>query len=216
MFQYFSKSKATILQGPERSLFNYGWKNLNERFGGAVCVPSSCLPQIVRKLIRSLLNGSDFEAASDFDQKDFCKTKKTQKKFSRKFIGLWISTAILLVCAISSSIYDHKTRSFKERSDWLLAFSLVKNGSSLFNLKQQSSDTIKCLDCLRFLSAVSIVCLHLHFHRVLFPVQNPEEISRFTNSLNGRNITGLTVSVDTFFVLSGLLVTRSILKSLNA
>lgn len=219
MFQFYSKSNRTVSQHPERSLFNDNWKKISERFGSAICVPSKCSSKVVRKILQHLMNGTEYKVADDFDQNDFCKTVKLVKGFSKSFIIFAFTTITLLTCVTLSTVYDLSKRNYNKdkRINWLLTFSAYTNASNLFNInKTSTSDTIQCLNGIRFLSAISIVLLHANYHRAMFPVQNSTQVSSLEQSFYGRTITGLNVSVDTFFVISGLLVTRSILKDLDA
>jgi Nose resistant-to-fluoxetine protein, N-terminal domain/Acyltransferase family len=217
MFQFYSKSNQTISQGPKESDFNYEWKKLNERFGAAICLPSTCSPDVVRKLVQRLLSESNYEVALDYDQNNFCKSSKLGTEFSASFILFGCVTIILLVCATSSTIYDFLIKNLRgeKRNKWFLTFSIYTNGSNLFN-KEQPLDTIKSLSGIRVLSALTIVYFHSYSHRLMFPVESPQQVTAFKNSEYGIIVTVLTIAVDFFFVLSGLLVTRSILKDLDS
>jgi Acyltransferase family len=182
-------------------------------------MPSTCSPEVVRKFVQSLLSESDYKVALDYDQNNFCKSSKIDEEYSTSLVVFSCAMIILLICGASSTIYDILTRDSEEekRNKWFLTFSIYTNGSNLFNInKEQPPDTIKCLNGIRVLSAISIVFLHTHYHRVMFPVENSNKITEFNLSDYGRLIKGLNISVDTFFVLSGLLVTRSLLKDLDS
>lgn len=74
LVQYFyNSSKEIIPVQPSESFANIQWKNLNERFGGAICVPDSCNVNDVKKIINGFFNGSSLVYADDYDQGNFCK-----------------------------------------------------------------------------------------------------------------------------------------------
>lgn len=218
MYQFIKKSNQTSLNVGKISFNMYSWKLLSERFGDAICLPLTCSPNVVTKLLEIALNGSEFEIANDYDQNLFCKSSKLPENSLMKLVIFGCLLFGLLICVTSSSIYDFVTRNYEEkkRSQFLMSFSVIKNASNLFNVnKSQSTDTIEFLDCIRFISSAGIVFIHTHFYRALFPVQHPEETAKFLTNTYGRFVNLFTTFVDTFFVLSGMLLTRSLLKSLD-
>lgn len=217
LVQFYSKSNRTIAQTPQRSLFNYGWKHLDTRFGGAVCLPSTCSDDIVSLIVKKFLNGSDYELSSDYNQRDYCKTSTSVFAPSKSLILLVLLTIVLFLLMALGTIYDisSRTRDKKKPNQFLFSFSLIKNTSSLFNVNECRDDEIKCLNGIRALSSFSIVFLHVFYHRAMFPIQHPEMISEFNESYFGRLVNGISFSVDTFFVMSGLLVTKAVLADLD-
>lgn len=215
IFQVKSKSNKTVFQRRKRSFLIYGWKKLTKRRGGAICVPKKCSPEVVKKLIQNMMNGSEYKVASDYDQSYFCKTSKSS--YSRNFVIICCIFVAFLLFSTFCTVYDFATRNFTARNQWLLSFSVSKNAFSLLDVnRKQSADALKFLHCIRFVPAFSIVWGHTCFHRSLFPLQHSENFSRLLYSNMGKFKTALNFSVDTFFVVSGLLVTRSTLKALDA
>jgi hypothetical protein len=81
-YQYTPGSNRTVISVlPKVSMGNFYLHNINERFGGAICIPDSCTAENVRELMSSVLAGSDFVQSSDYDQGDHCQHKKTRFKF---------------------------------------------------------------------------------------------------------------------------------------
>lgn len=218
MVQFYSKSNQTIPHTPKRSVFNYGWKSLDTRFGGAICIPSICVAsETVADLMDTIFNGTDYVLATDYNQNDYCKSSSMENSTSLNIFGCL--TAAILTLVTLCTVYDVRSRKHEKRSrnQVFLAFSLYKNASNLFSLKQkQSLDTIECLYGIRGISIISIIFLHSYYHRAMFPVQQPEQLTNLVERGYGRLIRGVSVSVDSFFLMSGLLVTRSILKDLDS
>lgn len=100
----------------------------------------------------------------------------------------------------------------------LVAFSIYTNGKNLFDLKpRDSTNSIECLNGLRALSLLWIIFGHRYFDMFLAPATNSVSA---TNEWLG-NILSLPhtifhLAVDTFFVMGGLLVTWSMMKSFDA
>lgn len=217
LIQFYSISNRTIRQAPKQSVFNYGWHHLDTRFGGAVCVPSSCPPEIVGNLMKAFFEDSDLILATDYNQKDYCKNFNTSEQFSQSFVLLACLTLALVLFVMLGTFYDLRTRAHdkKNRDQVLLSFSLYTNASNLFNMDDNTSpDDIKCLHGIRALSIISIIFLHSHYHRAMFPIFHPEQLASFASGFYSRFISAISVSVDSFFLMSGLLVTRSILKDI--
>lgn len=218
MIQFYSLSMDTIPQKPTRSYFNVGWENISTRFGGAVCVPSSCPPETVRDLMTEFFNGSDYTISTDYNQSEYCKKSEPNRKTPTVYFVFGFTTAMLVLLVALSTFYDVRThnREMKNRNQLFLSFSCYTNATNLFNIEQhQSSDEIKCLHGVRGVSIISIIFLHSYYFRAMFPIHHPNQLNDFIESAYGRFISGITVSVDSFFVMSGMLVTRTILRDLE-
>lgn len=61
------------------SMYNRGWKNIDSRFGGAICIPESCSVDMIRLLMEQIFNGTDLEMATDYDQKNYCQVNDSKK-----------------------------------------------------------------------------------------------------------------------------------------
>lgn len=87
--QYYSESSEVIPVMPRASFFNQDWKNLDTRFGGAVCIPSTCNSNIlVPKMMKVILNGTDYVMSDDYIQEDFCQVKKHFKFTASGIFGM--------------------------------------------------------------------------------------------------------------------------------
>lgn len=59
--------------------YNYQWKEIEKRFGGAVCIPASCPSSVVEVLMKHLLEGTKFQVSTDYDQELFCSFKEEKE-----------------------------------------------------------------------------------------------------------------------------------------
>lgn len=55
-------------------MYNPGWRNLDKRLAGSVCIPASCSSDVIPMLMRQVFNETDFQLATDYSQNDFCQT----------------------------------------------------------------------------------------------------------------------------------------------
>ncbi|XP_071115657.1 nose resistant to fluoxetine protein 6-like [Haliotis cracherodii] len=96
----------------------------------------------------------------------------------------------------------------------LLAFSVYTNGSKLLSTKQ-SSDSLRAVHGIRFISMSWVILGHTYFFGLTtfrnVVTELPNLVSRWTFDA----IDNATFSVDTFFLLSGLLVAYLALKELQ-
>lgn len=216
MIQFYSGKNHTVTQGPVSSFYNFGWKNLHRSFGAAICLPASCSPQKTRNFVRKKLAGTDLIIADDYDQSDYCKTGKQREK--AKF--LWIATTVvfsaLLLLSIIQTSYDiikqkiHKEKPKKK----FISFSLYTNTLNLVSL-QQPDGAIKCLDGAKVLSTLAIIVFHTSYHRKFFPLTDSRMFNDYEKTFLSFLTFGCHFLVEAFFVISGLLVSRSILKELK-
>jgi len=77
LVQFEATTNRTIRRLPEKSIYNYGWKHIDQRFAGAVCIPSACPAEVARELIDQLFKGTDLRVVEDYNQGDYCKTSRT-------------------------------------------------------------------------------------------------------------------------------------------
>lgn len=215
LIQFHSIPSLTVNHGHEVSSFNSGWRKLNSRFGGAVCLPLSCASNIVQHLLIDLLNGSDYRLSSDYDEKNYCKATETYYKtiYFRLFAAV---AAVLIIIAAFSTFYDLKSCITNNRNQIFLSFSIHTNFKALCNVNETgSSNDIKFLHGIRSMSIFGIIFFHIHFFREQFPVKNPAQLSKFLASDYSLLVDRFALSVETFFVISGMLITRELLKAFD-
>ncbi|XP_067685689.1 O-acyltransferase like protein-like [Haliotis asinina] len=92
----------------------------------------------------------------------------------------------------------------------LLCFSAVSNGEKILSVKR-SPASISCLNGIRVLSMSWVILGHT-FLNLITNVENGADLLPITKSFSFQVIMNGTLSVDTFFFLSGLLVTYLFLK----
>lgn len=117
---------------------------------------------------------------------------------------------------ILSTNYDARTRKEKShRNPLLLSFSLYSNASRMFSVSSiQSSTEIKCLHGIRVLSTFSIIFLHTYFYRVK-TFENDTVYIDWMKTKWASSVAALSISVDSFLVISAAMTTRSMLKELD-
>ena len=76
LIQYQHRTMKVIPHAPKAIIFNYGWKNLHERFSGAICLLKICSDEDVKEVMAKFFNGSDLIQSDDYDQSEYCNKKK--------------------------------------------------------------------------------------------------------------------------------------------
>ncbi|XP_046383567.1 nose resistant to fluoxetine protein 6-like [Ischnura elegans] len=133
-------------------------------------------------------------------------------------VGCWFALALLLV--IGGTGYDVYQRTFGTKEDqfknkgamekYLLCFSAYANGLKLFE-DEVSDNPLQFLNGAKFYS----ICLIIMGHRIFFslggPIMNSQYVEQFYNSFEVVILLGGTIVVDTFFTISGCLLSFIIL-----
>ncbi|CAI9744334.1 resistant to fluoxetine 6-like [Octopus vulgaris] len=96
----------------------------------------------------------------------------------------------------------------------LLCFSVYHNGTKFLNTNQ-SEGTLSCVHGIRFLSMTWVLLGHVYVFGITV-FKNPVTLGGFMKQFAFQAIGNATVSVDSFFLLSGLLVAYSTLKAFSA
>lgn len=123
------------------------------------------------------------------------------------------------VLVIFSSIYEHRTRT-SERSgvELFKAFSLFVNFKLLCKMSdnKRSPNVIYCLNGIRSLSIIWIVFGHCYMVALLLPTHvNSADILDWLKTPFSMLLQSGTMSVDTFFFLSGFLLSWVAFKELD-
>uniref|UniRef100_A0A182JYF2 Nose resistant-to-fluoxetine protein N-terminal domain-containing protein n=1 Tax=Anopheles christyi TaxID=43041 RepID=A0A182JYF2_9DIPT len=141
-----------------------------------------------------------------------------------QWIAIGIFSVVLLLAA-ASTLYEAVTlcRS-RTPNRHLVMFSLYHNGKKLLATHQRTpttlpvsvkSGTIDCINGIRVISMVWVVFSHNYVRIAMQPIYNSHIILTWLESYHSVLVVSSTVSVDTFFLLSGLLTCWSILNALD-
>ncbi|XP_077296659.1 nose resistant to fluoxetine protein 6-like [Arctopsyche grandis] len=124
-------------------------------------------------------------------------------------LAFFIFFGILLLL---STGYDLIVKHFKKdtetsiRHDLLISFSIWTNTSKLFTINKNNSKSLKCLHGLRALSLMWVIIGHRYINYLMIPITNGTDILKWVGETGSMAIISGPFSVDTFFLLSGLLV----------
>ncbi|EFA01530.2 Nose resistant to fluoxetine protein 6-like Protein [Tribolium castaneum] len=179
----------------------------NAALAWSVCIPDSCSTQDVfrhfSKTFYSLSEGlnvtvslRDKDCVTIFDDKPLSATELSIIVFLLGFIGVVAVASLLHIFYFTSD----------EASDSKLvsAFSAYANSRRIFSNGPNSD--LDCVHGIRVLSTCYVVIGHRYLMLMFFPVVNSLKIMDWVLYYRSTAITGGTLCVDTFFMISGMLV----------
>ncbi|XP_062544983.1 nose resistant to fluoxetine protein 6-like [Armigeres subalbatus] len=187
-----------------------------------LCVPHMCTPDFVQLLYAGFLNTQGAILVPMVTQELLC-IRDEEVLYDGALITAIVLCSIIALCVLGSTSYELIMELMKRDANPLYkSFSLLGNLRSILQLvpraknSQQKSSMIECAHGIRALSMIWIILVHIH--ELLFVVlweNNPtlwKYIGGFVPSV--LHFTGY-LAVDTFLVLSGMLVAMSMLRELD-
>uniref|UniRef100_A0AAR5PLN8 Nose resistant-to-fluoxetine protein N-terminal domain-containing protein n=2 Tax=Dendroctonus ponderosae TaxID=77166 RepID=A0AAR5PLN8_DENPD len=189
-----------------------------------ICVPNGCNEQDLQHIVASfnLTFPLPFECQTFDDANPPLTTKAwCVIGFFVVIIGLMVgSTAYDLHCRksykvkqLSGQLDDKIMRVASEPQHTILvAFSVYSNGKKLFKTQQNASE-LACLNGIRVLSMVWVLAGHSVSVTVSGPVSNALDVLEYLDSTKSMIFVSAVHSVDTFLMVTGLLVVYSHMKA---
>ncbi|CAB05690.3 Nose resistant-to-fluoxetine protein N-terminal domain-containing protein [Caenorhabditis elegans] len=175
-------------------------------FRSATCMSVSCTSEDLPQLFNQLPL-MPFTACAAF-----CSSFPVEKDSA--FWGFSAFMCVMISILVLATFIDYLKDAMKNEHSpppqpnlimkMLLTFSLWTNAGVLLSVKEQKPGFIKCLDCIRFLSMLWVVTGHTF--TFVIPPDTLLSMSHFTDHFWNHLLLNAFVSVDTFFLLSGIVV----------
>ncbi|XP_049877913.1 nose resistant to fluoxetine protein 6-like [Pectinophora gossypiella] len=205
---------------PYESALDYIMRNkssihrpLNELSWGG-CVPVSCGPRAVERLMATLLARSHLGVAgmrARIAVTEPCQRQDQPRQFDALFYSFLIFALILvsvsLICTYLNCKRKPEIRSLK--NNIIKAFCLKENTKSLLQMKKEGAEVLYGI---RFLTIVFIVMDHQVGIFNAGPIINGLQVDQAALSVAGMFVLHDDLFVDTFFVLSGFLVANGFVR----
>ncbi|KAL5279045.1 hypothetical protein ACFFRR_003581 [Megaselia abdita] len=177
------------------------------QIGSGVCIPQSCDPEVIDGLL-----------ALEFGEETFvlqdCSTNDKPDLVVADIVCITILTMIGFMM-IMGTAYDYLS-SGDSRNRILMAFSVPSNAGKLFKISSKKSENnIDCINGIRVLSIIWIIFGHTYFYALRVPLINTFTLIPWIRSFYSLFVQNGVIAVDTFFFLSGLLVTWIGIKELE-
>lgn len=212
----------------------------NSRYLAAVdyCIPSSCTAEDFRWSIAQLIGSraidnityegnSYYTSMVAVSDDKYCYTKEktiATPNFNGPDIAV-ITTLSLLGCIVLAATAHDVWLTYLNRSvqpkkvtlslQALRCFSMLTNGKKLLSTKSNAVDNLACLNGMRVLSTTWIVLYHTYYQAIVNPMYNPLTFLKDALEWQLHGVLNATIAVDTFFLMSGLLVTYSLMRELD-
>ncbi|XP_071532607.1 nose resistant to fluoxetine protein 6-like isoform X2 [Panulirus ornatus] len=182
----------------------------------STCMPNACTREDLQESLHEVLWETDI-----VPYVIRCDVQDPELVFTAGDIGFIIVVSLLLFLVVTASFVDVYIDYFKKMHlakglfRFLLPFSAYSNLVKMFHLNTHSSTTtISCLHGMRVLSMIWVIFCH-EIGLTFVSTANLITFTKWTNGLLFQVITNGYPSVDTFFFLSGMLVTYSLMKELK-
>lgn len=182
-----------------------GLNSVTIRWG--FCIPSTCGAGDLADGLSAFLHRDITVTLSELD----CHTNKGKTLKTIDYVAIALF-AIFGLSVILSTSYDLSKKD--HRKQIFVSFSLYTNGRSLLNTKS-SPDTLTCIHGIRFLSICWIVLGHRYLLSMDVPSINALTEYKFIWEWSSMITVNSVLAVDTFLLLSGLLVAYRQLGLMN-
>ncbi|XP_065155196.1 nose resistant to fluoxetine protein 6-like [Atheta coriaria] len=178
--------------------------------GWAMCSPDACSADDLNILMASA------ELPIYFSEIN-CHDPSLDPEITGGDIAVIVCFGIILGLMVVSSIYDVYLRYFNKKTihPILLAFSAVTNGEKLFATTEPGTITgqLECLSGIRSISMMWVLIGHVFNISTMVGVANTLNFGSFITDGWTMYIRGATVSVDSFFLMGGIVMIYVYLKS---
>jgi len=212
-------SKTSTFRGKYCSTF-FGatfipiWKGVPVDASFAQCFPSSCSSNAVKNIMRQVTADKSLPVLETVCPK----VDYGLDGFGYAFITMF---SLYLMMAVVGTIYDLVTiKRTKHKNDYnkiqklTKCFSVIQNSKELLNTKDPPG-SISCIHGIRVISTLWVILLHSYdFPRTRLDNSVPAGLA-YTQGFMYMVATNGTFSVDTFFVVGGLLTAYLLIKRWN-
>ncbi|CAD7090161.1 unnamed protein product [Hermetia illucens] len=182
-----------------------------------VCVPDTCDMDALNDFFKELFyNKTNNTLSNNIFSEALC-TPLRERHFDGVDIFAITIFGLIGLLMLLSSIYDFYTSKYnKQKNALLLSFSVITNARKLFHVENKpSANTIECLNGIRSLSIMWIIYGHTLLVMAFMPLLNYNYYWEWVSEYYSMLVISGPVAVDSFFLLSGILVTFHLYKEID-
>ncbi|KAJ9594375.1 hypothetical protein L9F63_014198, partial [Diploptera punctata] len=172
----------------------------------SICMPSSCTAADLQYITSWFGNVTIVDPL-------LCHTKESPPYEPKEWMAIGILSFIGIVCLLAT-IYDLLVTDKGKRNEWAVAFSWYSNWKGLFST-EAGPDTILVLNGLRFWSIFFVVSGHVSLLGKVQPAINYIDYMEKIRQWDSLFIVNAPFAVDTFFIISGLVLCYVFIKTMD-
>ncbi|XP_063930453.1 nose resistant to fluoxetine protein 6-like [Zophobas morio] len=180
----------------------------------SLCVPDKCTPKEVGMFF-VWGHLADMQIVN-FPEVLPCMMKDSNTTFRAGDIVFTCVLAFFLCLIVLSTGYDFLLLKLERKPSHpiYLAFSFITNGNKLLHTSQgKNPNQITCLNGMRFISMMWVIAGHGFVAMEQLPLINYSTIANYLNQMKTQYMLSAPIAVDTFFFLSGFLLSYGYLKN---
>ncbi|GIY47845.1 hypothetical protein CDAR_70012 [Caerostris darwini] len=175
-----------------------------------ICVPSGCSLEDINEAAKYVGKAITIDAKAIR-----CEVRETFKfdTLTTSILSAFGFLGFMMIIGSSIDLYAYFKGKVYTRTAIrvLLAFSFISNFKKFVNTKS-SSDTLKCLNGIRFLSMIWVVLGHTYYLINFQTILGLERARDFVHNFAFQAVVNGSLAVDTFFCMGGLLVSYLAIK----
>lgn len=180
----------------------------------SLCVSTKCKTKTVKKLAKIFLEEANLPIPNyaEYDVRYCDQTDGSEKQYNFGTKIFYMLTFSLISITILSTIIvnnNNKTVTNSILTKIASSFDIKKNFDALFDVHKEE---ILVLNGMRFITAVAVIFVHVSIFPYFNGILNSLDIDRFLVSSAGYISYHVDLIVDTFFTISGLLLSISLLS----
>ncbi|OXA43963.1 Nose resistant to fluoxetine protein 6 [Folsomia candida] len=190
-----------------------------------VCFPNTCEQSDIEQILMNIFHSVLYDYPTNGTGKmwpavEFCYVGKKPDLDAGDFSVIALLGVITALVVVSSVVDIWLNRGVDKPPKRGVAFQCLNSFSMYTNIPRwlstrATADDLGCLHGIRFLSTAWVILAHTWFVVIYIPYWNLVDVKMLQEKIMIMTVINSTVAVDTFFVLSGLLVAYNVLKMLT-
>ncbi|XP_069355746.1 nose resistant to fluoxetine protein 6-like isoform X1 [Maniola hyperantus] len=183
-----------------------------------VCVPVDCNSEAIAKLVESLFKQTHLGLTIQIVDVsvDSCQVAGFKKEYSMKFYLILYFLAFAIIAVVIStmfnSYYENHLQIDRVGKRFVKAFCMKENAVLLY---KEYKDDIPSMHGIRCLTAGIVVALHVWVVNNLVGTINYLDVDKDTEKYNLTALAHAELVVDTYLMMSGLLLIKGVMSSSN-
>ncbi|KAK4883264.1 hypothetical protein RN001_006583 [Aquatica leii] len=174
-----------------------------------VCVPNKCT-------VSDIITIFDSKQITFWTTDTLCQTKEVEP-YDNVAVATITFFSVLFSIVAASSLYDVNLylKNEKPAHSLFTSFSLLTNGKKLLQInKSPNCDQISCMNGLRVISFSLAIVVHTIVINLQF-IKNVSYYQEWHSSIYGTVVVGSELVIDTFLVMTGVLLSFNEMKSIS-